>query len=74
MLVAVGHCRMDFQKLGTYVEWSLRNFHEPFFKNIKLCKRDLQNLRSPKYTNLSPKNEKYSVYIVRVSMPKLITN
>lgn len=41
-----------------------------FFLSIKLCKSNLQNLRSPKYTNLSPKNEKYSVYIVGVSMAK----
>lgn len=34
MLVAVGYCRMDFQKLGTYVERSLRNLHEPFFKKV----------------------------------------
>lgn len=40
------------------------------FLSIKLCKRDLQNLRSPKYTNLSLKNEKYSVYIMRASMAK----
>lgn len=39
VLEAVRCCRMDFQKLGTYIEGSFRNLHEPFL-SIRLYKGD----------------------------------
>lgn len=62
VLEAVGCYRMGFQKLGTYIRRSFRNLHEPLLSIIKLCKQDLYNLRSPKYTNSVPQMRN-TVYI-----------